>query len=84
MLNQMAEMTFAIGGLLVALLLALRGRSLSPKERISASTAAFGLFLCARYAAIARDIPDALFVTPIAFMMFLLAYNSLGFRTSRR
>ena len=79
MLNEMAELIFIIGGLAVVLLLVLRMRRLSSKERNTAATAAVGLFLCGRYAALIHNDLNWLFVGGVGFMMFLLAYNNLGF-----
>jgi hypothetical protein len=79
MFNQAAEMAFILSGLAVAILLLLRNRRLNQRDAGAAATAAFGLFLCGRYAALTHGGANWMFTVGVGFMMALLAYNSLGF-----
>jgi hypothetical protein len=59
-------------------------RRLSSKRRNAAATAAFGLFLCGRYAALIQSDANWIFTLGVGFLMFLLAYNNLGFDRARQ
>lgn len=83
MFNEVGELIFMIGGAMVALLLMIRMRRLSGKERNAAVTAAVGLFLCGRYAALIQTAASWIFAVGVGVMMFVLAYNSLGFAHAR-
>ena len=78
MFNEAAEWVFIIGGLIVALLGLFRLWPLSSKESYAAATAATGLILCGRYAALIQSDTDRIFTVGVGAMMFILAYNSFG------
>ena len=79
MSNEIGDMIFVAGGFIVALLLLLRIRRVSSKDVNAAVAAAFGLFLCGRYAAVIQGNANWTFTIGVAFLMALLAYRSLGF-----
>jgi len=80
MSNQELEIGFAILGLIVVLLLCIRMRRLSERARGAAATAAFGLFLSARYSALIHGAANWMFTIGVGLLMALLAYNNLDFR----
>ena len=78
-MQHLAELIFIIAGSGVVLLLSLRHRRLSSKERSATATAAFGLLLCGRYAALIHNPTNWVFAIGVGGMMLHLAYYNLGF-----
>jgi multisubunit Na+/H+ antiporter MnhB subunit len=81
MLGQVLEMVFVVVGAIVVLLMCVRIRRLSERDRNAAATAAFGLFLCARYSALISGAANWIFAIAVGFLMALLAYQSLNLRS---
>jgi hypothetical protein len=77
-------MGFLIVGVLVIVVFCFRMRRLGERDRTAVVTAAFGLFLCARYSALIHDTASWVFVVGVGFLMGLLAYSSFNFRAEPR
>ena len=78
-MNQVGEIVFVVSGALIIVIMMLRCRRMDQKQRNAVVTAVFGLFLCARYAALINNISSWVFVIACAGAMSLLAYHNLGF-----